>query len=346
VLSRDFADQNFPCKIFIAVVKGLNIVKAVLQQQISIGFKFLRHFTRTNHGKILLCGLLVGLIYLPSWIRFITVFTLIGSIFPLVSLSATYLGLTELWDNRQQIARYSASSISRKWGHCIIWFSIALFPFCLTKVWAQGFIWSLVLIGIAFSSWGYKFFRQFWCPVLLILSTAYPPLILSILGRLWKILTPPLILEKLMAWAGSIYLKLFGLSVILDGTQLTLSSGGVNVLPGCNGFEMIVTIIAVTVLVGVAFKLDRAKILTLTFLGAILAIILNAGRIALMAIAVAYWGEHSFEFWHGFWGGQIFASVLFTMYYYLVIWSLPNSTVSKMKSLDQTAYLTVEGEVP
>jgi exosortase/archaeosortase family protein len=300
-------------------------VKAVLQQQVSLGFKLLQQLTQTYHGRVILCGLLVGLIYLPSWVRFVTVFTFIGSIFPLVSLSATYLGLAELWADRQQIAKYSASPRSRKWGHCIIWFSIALFPFCLTKVWAQGFVWALVLIGIALSSWGYKFFRQHWCPVLLILSTAYPPLILSVLGRLWTIVTPPLILEKFMAWAGSIYLKLAGLPVVLDGTKLQLPSGGVDVQHGCNGFEMIVTIIAVTFLVGVAFELKRSKTLQLAFLGAVLAMILNAGRIALMAIAVAYWGEDAFEFWHGFWGGQIFASVLFTLYYYLVMGLLPSS---------------------
>jgi exosortase/archaeosortase family protein len=299
-------------------------VKAVVQKA-SLVANFFLHLTRTYHGRVVLCGLLIGLIYLPSWLNFITTFISIGSIFPFISLSATYLGLTELWQNRQSIAQFSASRSSRKWGHGIIWFSIALFPLCFTKVWTQGFVWSLVLFGIAFSTWGYKFFRQYWCPILLILSTAYPPLILSVIQRLWTIATPPLILEKWMAWGGSIFLKLFGFSAILDETQLILPSGGVNVLPGCNGFEMMVTIISMTALVGIAFDLKRAKILKLTVLSAMLAMALNAGRIALMAIAIAFWGPKAFDFWHGFWGGQIFASALFTIYYYLVMAALPNS---------------------
>jgi exosortase/archaeosortase family protein len=323
----------------LALPQRLDSVDIALQKQILLGRLFIKNAIKTNHGKITLCGLLVGLLYLPSWLWFVTVFTFIGSIFPLVSISATGLGLTELWQSRSQISQMRASSIDRRWGHGLIYFSIALFPFCWGKIWAQGFCWAVILIGIALSSWGLNFFRKHKISVLLLLCTAYPPLILSLADRLWKNLAPPTALEGFMAWAGGSILNVLGYSATSNGVELLLHSGGVTVMPACNGFEMMVTIICVTLLTGIAFQMRKRVILLLAILGTLLALSLNVLRVALMAFAIAYWGAHAFEFWHGFWGGQIFASVLLTIYYYLVMAVLPNSSNSQNNAVSDSSNL-------
>jgi len=63
----------------------------------------------------------------------------------------------------------------------------------------------------------------------------------------------------------------------------------------------------------------------------VLALIFNVPRIMLLAIAAVYWGETSFKFWHGPWGGQMFSGVLFTVYYYAVM-GLANRTTGKVRA--------------
>jgi exosortase/archaeosortase family protein len=296
----------------------------VLREKMDAGFNFFNSL-KTLHGKFVLGGLLVGLIYLPGWIWFVSVFTLVGSIFPMVSVCATGLALTQLWQSRHRIMRVTASRAARIWGHGLICFGIALFPFCWGKLWAQGLVWAIILVGIAFSSWGLSFFRKYTYPIALLLCTAYPPLILSVADRVWKLAAPPNLLERFMAWSGSLLLRLLSFPATATDVNLLLPTGGVSVLPACNGFEMMVTMLCVTFLAGITFHIQRKAILLLALSGTLLALGLNVMRVALMAFALANWGEHAFEFWHGFWGGQIFSGLLFTIYYYLVTSLLPNN---------------------
>jgi exosortase/archaeosortase family protein len=285
---------------------------------------FLSHFLRTTHGRTVICGLLIGLIYLVSWMKTLVVFIASSALFPFVTIAAAWLGLSRLWHYRQEISPLAASPLSRKLGHFAIWFGIALFPFCLGKLWSQALIWVFILIAIAFSSWGLTFFRRYWLPSLLLLFSAYPSLPL-IPGWIWQFTMQPGILERFTAWSGSRLLALFGYSVTTDDIHIFLPTGGVSVYAGCTGFEMVITLFSISILVGIAFHMRWLSVVTLCFLGTILAFSLNLGRVALMTIATAEWGNQSFEFWHGFWGGQIFSGLLFTLYYYLVTWLLPKS---------------------
>jgi exosortase/archaeosortase family protein len=106
-----------------------------------------------------------------------------------------------------------------------------------------------------------------------------------------------------------------------------LENGGVEVYPGCSGFDMAMTMIGLSVLVGIIFHLNIKRTVMLTLASVALALILNVIRIALMTLATAYWGDEVFDFWHGSWGGQIIVGVLFTAYYYLIIWILPQSII-------------------
>ncbi|NJL38340.1 MAG: exosortase/archaeosortase family protein [Leptolyngbyaceae cyanobacterium SM1_4_3] len=50
-----------------------------------------------------------------------------------------------------------------------------------------------------------------------------------------------------------------------------------------------------------------------------MALVLNIPRITLVTLASVYWGQYWFDFWHGSWGSQIFMSVVFTIYYYIIM---------------------------
>jgi exosortase len=297
-----------------------------LQNQDFINLSAVKQFLRTGHGKVVLMGMLIGLIYLPRWIWSIATFTFTGAIFPFATVAAASAGLTQLWHDRYQLMQMDASPIDRRIGHFMIWFSLALFPFCQTQMWAKAVLWSIVLAAIALSSWGLKFFKQYWLYFSLLLFGSYPSSFHSLLTWTWKHTAPPETLERLTAWGSGSFLSLFSMSVTVEQIHVLLPTGGVSVYEGCNGFEMIATMLTISILTGIAFQMHWVRTLFLTALSIILALSSNFARIALMTIAVAYWGEQSFEFWHGFWGGQIFAGLLFTIYYYLVMTLLPNSS--------------------
>ena len=70
---------------------------------------------------------------------------------------------------------------------------------------------------------------------------------------------------------------------------------------------------------GLYFKQSWQRIIALTGIGILLALVANVPRIMLLAIAVVYWGKDAFEFWHDPIGGQLFATVLLTLYYYIAM---------------------------
>lgn len=310
-----------------------------LGQYTSIGLRLFRNGVKTNHGRIVLGGMVVGLLYLPTWLWSLGEFIFSGAIFPFATLAAAYVGLSLLWQSRQTLSQLAPSCLHKRLGHSAIWFGMALFPFCQDKVWAKAGVWALLLAAIALSFWGIAFFRRHWCPALLILLSTYPSIFLSLPRGLWELTTAPQSLEHFTAWASGCLLSLVGYSVVVEGIFIFLPTGGVSVEPGCTGFEMVTTILSISLLSGIVFQLSWQKTLVLAFQGATLALGLNLARVAIMTIAAADWGDQVFNFWHGLWGGQIFAGLLFTMYYYLVVWMLPHPSQAYGDKLRESSTL-------
>ena len=194
-----------------------------------------------------------------------------------------------------------------------------LFPFCRFEMWSQALIWLLVLAGIACSTWGIDFFRKYPLPIILIVLSVYPKP--GVMARiLWQTFTPPQLLENFMAWSGSHGLRAIGQNANVVDNIVSLPTGAVQVDWGCNGFNMSFTMAAAGLILGLFLKQGWLKTLGIMAIGVVMALIFNVPRIMLLAIAAVYWGEASFKFWHGPIGGQIFAGVLFTGYYYVVMW--------------------------
>jgi exosortase len=292
-----------------------------------------RHFLQTNlkttHGRIVLCGLLVGLGYLPVWLSGLTVSAAQGSAgLPLI-VAVVFLGFQELWKKRNELSRTPVLDEDRLLGHILILSGVLLFPVCRFEIWPQALIWLLVLAGIACSCWGVSFFWRYPLPILLILLSVYPKP--GVMVRiLWQTFTPPQLLENLMAWAGTHALRAIGQPATVIDNVVALPAGAVKVDWGCNGFNMAFTMATAGLIMGLLLKQSWFKVSGFIVVGAILALIFNVPRIMLLAIASVYWGEASFKFWHGPWGGQMFAGVLFTVYYYAVMW-IVNRSAKKMR---------------
>lgn len=277
----------------------------------------LRQGAKTTHGRIVLCGLIVVLGYVSLRVASVLYHSLNGSV-GILMLAAVGLGLWELWRQRHSLQQVAAVEEDRLIGHILILSGVGICPFFLTDIWTQSFLCFLILAGIACSCWGASFFKTYPLPVFLIVMGLFPqPTIAS--RAIWEALTPPLMLERSMAWAGGLGLQLIGYPATVTNQFIMTPTGAVEVAWGCNGFYMAATMAVASLLLGLFMKQSRSKIILMILIGMVLALAFNIPRVMLMTIAAVYWGKDWFEFWHGSWGGQIFVSVLFTIYYYIAM---------------------------
>lgn len=281
------------------------------------GLRLLQQGTRTLHSRIVLCGLVVGLCYFPTWLSILWERTLLGSSNVILNAGFIYLGLEALWKQRQSLVATVSSSDDRLSGHLFILGGAALFPFCLMSSSLQAFVVMVILAGIALSTWGMECFIRYPRAIGLLLVGVYPDLGF-LASQLWYGVTPPYLLEQFMASASSGALRLLGQPAVANNLIVALPGGAVEVGLACSGFDMAFTLAGVGLLLGLFFNLRWWEIVRLVIVGITLALVLNIPRIMLLAVAVVYWGKASFNFWHGPIGGQIFAAILFTLYYYSV----------------------------
>ncbi|NJL19695.1 MAG: cyanoexosortase C, partial [Leptolyngbyaceae cyanobacterium SM1_3_5] len=204
-------------------------------------------------------------------------------------------------------------------------------PLGFSTLWIQRVVWLQAFAGIALSSWGGAVFGRYPIPVFLIVLGLFPePTAVGV--TLWKTFTPPHMLESLMAWSGTIGLNAIGQPAkLLDAVSIWLPGGAVRVDWGCSGFDMATLLAVASLVVGLAIRESIAKVALMVVIGIALALVANVPRIMLLAMSEAYWGDRAFEFWHGPWGGQIFASIMFTIYYYIVMGIRKNNTPSRSK---------------
>lgn len=300
------------------------------QQQISVAlYPRLREALKTNQGRFSLIGLSIGLIYLPVWLGYLIPQALKGKIGWFLILSMLFLAGLELWSKRQALEQLKASEEDRLIGYLLIASGAVLFPFCRFAIWPQALLWLLILIGIVCSIWGIGFFRQFIMPTFFVGLTVYPRL--GIVSRfVWEFFTPPQFLEKTMAWGGTLAMKAIGFPAVREGVFITFPKGSVEVGWGCNGLDMAITVAAAGLFMGLLYRQPRRQMVWLIGTATVVALIANIPRLMLVTIAHVYWGPKWFHFWHGFWGGQIFSGILFTIYYYAVE-ALVKKTSTKMK---------------
>ena len=270
---------------------------------------------KTSHSRIVSCGLLVGLVYSLPWLYGTLSRTLFGASSSLLSLTAAALGAFMIWQQRQQLSTLTASPEDRWLGHLMVIVGVGLAPFCFATEWSQQLVWMLTLAGIAISSWGIQFFKLYFSSVFLVFVGLFPrPAVVA--EVIWQTFIPANALNQFAAWGGGLGLRAIGQSATVRDTIVTLPGGSVEVLWACNGFAMALALAAASLILGIFFKQKPLRILLMSIMAFGLALIGNFPRITLMAMANAYWGKAAFDFWHGAWGGQIFASILATIYYY------------------------------
>jgi exosortase/archaeosortase family protein len=284
-----------------------------------------KHYLKTTHGWMLLFGLIILGFYAITLLQFLTYITIHGSSGAIINLSFLYLSGIGLWQQRRALAKISVYPDDRVIGYLCLLTGVITFPLLRSSTSFQWICSVLVIVGILISSFGLSIFRRNWYLISLLLTGLFPNLVY--LGTLtWQYITPPDFLEKIMANLGSQGLRVMNYDAIAQVQYIQMPQGAVEVAFGCNGFHMAFILGVCGFIIGQFMKSKLRTTLALIASGVSLALMLNVPRVMLLAIASVYWGKESFEFWHGPIGGQIFAGVLFTVYYYVAMWIIDRNT--------------------
>lgn len=274
---------------------------------------------KTWHGRFVLAGLTIGLLYLPAWLQDVYLGMKQGSDGIIILFSIILLALWQIWPHRKKITETHASEEDQVLGHLLITAGILVFPVLRFAIWPQSLLWLFILAGIVISTWGVCFFAKFPLISLFVALTVYPRP--SLLARLlWETFTPYRFLDRMMAAAAAFGLQLIGQPAVAEGPFVAIPSvGAVDVNWDCNGFAMACTIAASGLIMGLLLKQSWPKNFAIILAGFVMGLFFNIPRIMLLTLASVYWGQESFDFWHSNWGSQIIAGLIVTIYYYVVM---------------------------
>ena len=290
------------------------MIKAIQQT----GWKALHWGSQTNHNRILSCGFLVGICYLIRWLGSAWAILIQGDELLFLSLGLLAYGGSTAWQQRTTLSTLRATQEEAFVGHSLILGGMTAFIVLNSSRSLLTLAWDVTLFGMIYSHWGIACLRKY--PIaLLTLFLGFYPSLSFLTSTTWQVLTPHNLLENAMARMGCIMLRAMGEPATYEGPFLSLPTGSIEIKTGCNGLRMAVTIALGSLLLGLFLKQRRRTILYCMAIGIALALAFNVPRLALMALAVAYWGKDSFDFWHGPWGGQIFSAIVFTIYYYITV---------------------------
>ncbi len=155
-------------------------------------------------------------------------------------------------------------------------------------------------LGLALLASGIKGLKQY--------KQEFVILFFLIAPRLFIILLPPFDISILTAKLSTIVLWYTGFEVVQSGVVISFPEvgKGIEVYPGCSGIEQIIQILGIAILFISMFPLQKQQKLLVPIVAAILAFIVNAVRVALMAIFIARGDNNLFEYWHTGSGSQLF----------------------------------------
>ncbi len=189
------------------------------------------------------------------------------------------------------------------WGVALTLFGIAIMFLgnisAITIILQYGFV--ITLAGLALSYLGWHPFREIWVPlVLLFFMMPLPAVIFQNLS---------LFLQVISSKLGVLMIRLFGISVHLEGNVIDLGTYQLQVVEACSGLRYLFPLMTLGLIVAYFYQAAIWKKVVI-FLSTIpITILMNSFRIGVIGVLVEYWGIamaegflHDFEGWVVFMG--------------------------------------------
>lgn len=155
---------------------------------------------------------------------------------------------------------------------------------------------ALGVIGIALSLMGWRAFRWVFVPLILLLfAIPLPNFFYNNLSQSLQLLS-----SQLGVW----FIRLFDISVFLEGNVIHLASMQLQVVDACSGLRYLFPLMAVGFIVAYIYRAPFWKRLVLFVSTVPITVLMNSLRIAMIGITVEYWDRemaegilHDFEGW-------------------------------------------------
>lgn len=212
-----------------------------------------------------------------------------GILIPLISLFL-------IWQQRQKLAR---TPFEGSWTGLVVMgvgFGLWLVGELSTIYVIVQYSFLLVLYGLIATLVGWRVFRQLWMPLLVLVFMVPLPAFFSN--------TLSLQLQLLSSAVGVWIIRLFGISVFLEGNVIDLGSYQLQVAEACDGLRYLFPLMTLAFIVAYFFRAPFWKRAVLFAASVPIAILMNSFRIGAIGVTVEYWGVrmaegllHDFEGW-------------------------------------------------
>ncbi len=241
-------------------------------------------------------------------VHLILIWKLTAQVEPLIVSSLFWGGIgSRLWQRRSQL-HFSSHRLAQWLGLFLLsatlvkslslfWFEgsfVRLFPLLAAVAWAllaSGFGW-----------------RQYSREALLLLPLVMPQNWLE--QGLQSLIGPAV--QTFTAQIAGFLLHYLGFTVVPRGAILQVNDGSIEVLFHCTGIPALIVLLQLALLFFVVFPTRRSQQASILAVAVLLALLVSSGRVALMALVV---GEpHTFAYWHGPQGSQIFSTVAIVLF--------------------------------
>jgi cyanoexosortase A len=171
---------------------------------------------------------------------------------------------------------------------------------------------SILSLGLLAS--GQKAIELYWQPLLLFGFLAIP----------WEFVYVFSDLTLLTAKFATFILWLLGFDVELQGFQIVLPTGSVEVYDGCSGLRGILQLLGIALMVIVAIKPTLLHKIWLLVCAVSIGFIINGIRVAIMAVFAALQQPEAFTYWHVGTGSLIFSAIAVALFALTSLWLLPS----------------------
>ncbi len=154
-------------------------------------------------------------------------------------------------------------------------------------------------ISLALLASGTKGLKQYWQELLILAYTAIPP------GLIGVFVDVALLTAKFSAFL----LHYLGFEVVRKGVLLILENGSVEVYHGCSGVNAMLQLLGMALVFLLMFPTTTGQKIVVPLVAIIIAFVVNAARVALMAVLVSLSQSQAFKYWHEGNGSVIFSMI-------------------------------------
>lgn len=123
------------------------------------------------------------------------------------------------------------------------------------------------------------------------------------------ILSNTLNISAITAKFSAYLLWYLGFQVNLQGVNIIMPTGSVEVNSGCSGYTIILQLIGLSIVFLSLFTTPKKQIIILPISAIVMGFLINVVRVALMAVLVAANRQEAFKYWHQEDGSLIFSAI-------------------------------------